>query len=236
MATPGTPPLEEKLKSLSVKDKKPKEAKAPAAPKDAKAPAGGKEVKKETQLGLAVTRAEDFGAWYSNVVTAGEMIEYYDVSGCYILRPWSYAIWERIKDHFDGEIKKCALRGCPRVSSHVSSEIWLHVRAPRLASVGWRALRACGVWPLRLSCVCHEAQRARRAALLARSAASGALCTLVADARAPARLGVENAYFPLFVSEKALTAEKDHVEGFAPEVRRGAAGARVAARSASSQP
>jgi hypothetical protein len=35
----------------------------------------------------------------------------------------------------------------------------------------------------------------------------------------PSRLGVENAYFPLFVSEKALTAEKDHVEGFAPEVR-----------------
>ena len=25
------------------------------------------------------------------------MIEYYDVSGCYILRPWSYAIWERIR-------------------------------------------------------------------------------------------------------------------------------------------
>jgi len=37
------------------------------------------------------------------------------------------------------------------------------------------------------------------------------------------RLGVENAYFPLFVSEKALTAEKDHVEGFAPEVRLGSA-------------
>ena len=30
---------------------------------------------------------------------------------------------------------------------------------------------------------------------------------------------MENAYFPLFVSEKALTAEKDHVEGFAPEAR-----------------
>jgi len=24
------------------------------------------------------------------VVVQGEMIEYYDVSGCYILRPWSY--------------------------------------------------------------------------------------------------------------------------------------------------
>ena len=25
------------------------------------------------------------------------MIEYYDVSGCYVLRPWSYSIWEVIK-------------------------------------------------------------------------------------------------------------------------------------------
>jgi len=30
--------------------------------------------------------------------------------------------------------------------------------------------------------------------------------------------GVQNSYFPLFVSEDALTKEKDHVEGFAPEV------------------
>jgi prolyl-tRNA synthetase len=31
-------------------------------------------------------------------------------------------------------------------------------------------------------------------------------------------LGVQNAYFPLFVSQSALEAEKEHVEGFAPEV------------------
>ena len=30
--------------------------------------------------------------------------------------------------------------------------------------------------------------------------------------------GVSNAYFPMFVSEAALGKEKDHVEGFAPEV------------------
>ena len=29
---------------------------------------------------------------------------------------------------------------------------------------------------------------------------------------------MENAYFPLFVSEKALMTEKEHIEGFAPEV------------------
>ena len=31
-------------------------------------------------------------------------------------------------------------------------------------------------------------------------------------------LGVEDCYFPMFVSEAALSKEKDHVEGFAPEV------------------
>ena len=66
------------------------------------------------------------------------MIEYYpDVSGCYILRPWSYSIWESITKFFDTEIKE---------------------------------------------------------------------------------LGVENASFPIFVSKKALTAEEDHVDGFAAEV------------------
>ena len=33
------------------------------------------------------------------------------------------------------------------------------------------------------------------------------------------KLGVQNAYFPLFVTEAALTKEKDHVEGFAAEAR-----------------
>lgn len=33
-------------------------------------------------------------------------------------------------------------------------------------------------------------------------------------------LGVQNAYFPLFVTEAALNTEKDHVEGFAAEVGR----------------
>lgn len=31
-------------------------------------------------------------------------------------------------------------------------------------------------------------------------------------------LGVQNAYFPMFVSAKVLEREKDHIEGFAPEV------------------
>lgn len=31
-------------------------------------------------------------------------------------------------------------------------------------------------------------------------------------------LDVQNAYFPMFVSAKVLEREKDHIEGFSPEV------------------
>lgn len=31
---------------------------------------------------------------FAQVVVNGEMIEYYDISGCYILRPWAMSIWE----------------------------------------------------------------------------------------------------------------------------------------------
>lgn len=46
------------------------------------------------------------------VITKSEMIEYYDVSGCYVLRPWSYAIWEIIQEWFDAEIKKLGVKNC----------------------------------------------------------------------------------------------------------------------------
>lgn len=40
------------------------------------------------------------------------MIEYYDVSGCYILRPWAYQIWETIQRFFDDKIKADGVKNC----------------------------------------------------------------------------------------------------------------------------
>lgn len=131
---------DEWMPSAPVEDKK-KKAKAPEAPKASKqAPKASKEAestKTGTRLGLEAKKAENLPDWYSQVITKGEMIEYYDVSGCYILRPWSYSIWDKIKDFFDGEIKK---------------------------------------------------------------------------------LGVQNCYFPIFVSKAVLEREKTHIADFAPEV------------------
>ena len=79
-------------------------------------PAGGKNKKskkKTTGLGLQSKKSEDFAGWYSDVITKSEMIEYYPaVSGCYILRPWSFQIWEFIKEFFSEEIKKSGVEPC----------------------------------------------------------------------------------------------------------------------------
>lgn len=87
--------------------------------------------------GMQAKKGEDFAAWYAQLITKAEMIEYYDISGCYILRPWAYSIWESIQNYLDARIKD---------------------------------------------------------------------------------LGVDNCYFPLLVSQGALTREKDHIADFAPEV------------------
>ena len=46
----------------------------------------------------------------AQVIVKSEMIEFYDISGCYILRPWSYSIWEGIQSFLDAKIKTSAQR------------------------------------------------------------------------------------------------------------------------------
>lgn len=109
---------------------------APAA-KPAKAPAPSAAIADAKLVGITVDKALDFPGWYSQVLTKGEYLDYYDVSGCYIMRPGLYAIWEHVQEWFNKEIRK---------------------------------------------------------------------------------IGVLNLYFPMFVSLRVLEREKDHIEGFAPEV------------------
>ena len=62
--------------------------------------------KGESWLGVEVSKSENLAEWYQQ--TKADLIEYYDVSGCYVLLPGSYAIWDSIKDFFDAEIKNSA--------------------------------------------------------------------------------------------------------------------------------
>ncbi|EPQ53662.1 prolyl-tRNA synthetase [Gloeophyllum trabeum ATCC 11539] len=114
-------------------------APAPAAQKAAPEKKKKEDAKIEgaIEIAIGVKKEVDFAAWYTNVLLKADMLDYYSVSGCYILKPWSYTIWESIQEWFNARIKE---------------------------------------------------------------------------------MGVENAYFPMFVSSKVLEREKDHIEGFSPEV------------------
>ncbi|KAF8500222.1 hypothetical protein F5888DRAFT_1610243 [Russula emetica] len=109
----------------------------PAEKKEKKAEKEDAKIEGAVQIAIGVKKEVDFAAWYTNVLIKADMLDYYSVSGCYILKPWSYSIWETIQEWFNTKIKE---------------------------------------------------------------------------------MGVENAYFPMFVSQKVLEREKDHIEGFSPEV------------------
>jgi prolyl-tRNA synthetase len=83
------------------------------------------------------TQADDFPAWYQEVVRGADLAENSLARGTMVIKPYGYAIWEAIRDALDQRFKAT---------------------------------------------------------------------------------GHENVYFPLFIPQRLLEREKEHVEGFAPEV------------------
>jgi prolyl-tRNA synthetase len=50
-------------------------------------------------------RAEDFNAWYNDVVTRAELADYSPVRGCMVIRPRGYGIWELMQRALDDMFK-----------------------------------------------------------------------------------------------------------------------------------
>ena len=48
-----------------------------------------------------IKRSEDFSKWYNELVLKADLAEHSDVRGCMIIKPYGYAIWEKIKDQLD---------------------------------------------------------------------------------------------------------------------------------------
>ncbi len=49
---------------------------------------------------------KDFAQWYTDICLKAELVDYSSVKGFTVLRPYGQAIWENIRDIFDGMIKK----------------------------------------------------------------------------------------------------------------------------------
>jgi len=55
---------------------------------------------------LTTKRADDFAAWYQEVIGAADMAEESGVRGCMVIKPWGYGIWERLQRLLDDRIKE----------------------------------------------------------------------------------------------------------------------------------
>ena len=110
--------LEKAGKTVKIFDLTPDvqaEEKKPAPEKGGKK---GKPEKKEKPadgeclLKLDAKKAENFSEWYHQVIFKADLVDNYDVQGCYIIRPNAYFIWEQIQAHFNKSIKKLGVSNC----------------------------------------------------------------------------------------------------------------------------
>jgi len=57
------------------------------------------------EIGITVSKSENFSEWYTQVVIKSELADYAPVKGMIVLRPHGYSIWEAIKHSLDKKLK-----------------------------------------------------------------------------------------------------------------------------------
>ena len=51
-------------------------------------------------------RDEDFPQWYTDVILKTDMVDYSDVRGCMVIKPYGYGVWELIQSEMDRRFKE----------------------------------------------------------------------------------------------------------------------------------
>ncbi len=52
------------------------------------------------------SRAEDYSKWYNELVVKADLAENSGVRGCMVIKPYGYAIWEKMRDEMDRMFKE----------------------------------------------------------------------------------------------------------------------------------
>lgn len=60
--------------------------------------------------GITVKKDQDFSEWYTQVVQKADLADYTKVSGCMVIKPYAYAIWEKIVEIVNDKIKKMGIK------------------------------------------------------------------------------------------------------------------------------
>ena len=47
------------------------------------------------------SRSEDYSKWYNELVVKADLAENSGVRGCMVIKPYGFAIWEKMRDELD---------------------------------------------------------------------------------------------------------------------------------------
>ena len=53
-----------------------------------------------------VTRKQDYSKWYNNLVEDADLAQHSSVRGCMVIKPYGYAIWEKMQSELDRRFKE----------------------------------------------------------------------------------------------------------------------------------
>ncbi len=56
------------------------------------------------------SRSEDFPQWYTDVILKTDMVDYSDVKGCMVIKPYGYGVWELIQQQMDARFKRTGVK------------------------------------------------------------------------------------------------------------------------------
>jgi prolyl-tRNA synthetase len=60
--------------------------------------------------GKITTRKQDFSQWYLDVIREADLVDQSPVRGCMVIKPYGYAIWEKIQGILDDKFKKIGVQ------------------------------------------------------------------------------------------------------------------------------
>ena len=65
----------------------------------------GKNNKNEGFVTQIASRRDNFPQWYTDVILKTDMVDYSDVRGCMVIKPYGYRVWELIQQDLDARFK-----------------------------------------------------------------------------------------------------------------------------------
>src|SRR5438309_3793106 len=69
----------------------------PRTPPMAEPDVGLEETKQPDYVEHITKKSDDFNQWYIDVVRKAELADYTPIRGCMVIRPYGFALWERVR-------------------------------------------------------------------------------------------------------------------------------------------